>query len=114
MRWAAGCWNWRPGASPRRRAIAGSLVHPGAAGRRPDLPLHRTVRPAGVDPQAAKRLAKRLHDAGQRLGRHPDIGRPVSGDRRELVTVSPYVIVYRTVPGEVRILRVWHEAQLRD
>ena len=69
---------------------------------------------AQFDPQAAQRLAKRLYEAGQRLGHHPDIGRPVSGGRRELVTVPPYVIVYRADPGEVRILRVWHGAQLRD
>jgi toxin ParE1/3/4 len=66
------------------------------------------------DPQAAQRLAERFFEASESLGQHPHIGRPVAGGRRELLTVPPYVIVYRALPAETRILRVWHGAQLRD
>ena len=32
---------------------------------------------------------------------------------RELVVVWPYIVVYRVLPDEVRILRVWHARQDR-
>jgi len=57
---------------------------------------------------AANRVAVQIVAACDRLEHLPERGRPglVSGTR-ELVALRPYVIVYRIVPAEVQILRVW-------
>ena len=44
---------------------------------------------------AAERLIDRLMDAISGLRDFPKAGQPSSGDRRELVTVQPCVILYR-------------------
>jgi addiction module RelE/StbE family toxin len=64
------------------------------------------------DPGAAQRMARRLVEAGNSLAVAPHRGRPVVGDRRELVTIPPYVIRYR-VDGETVIVgRIRHSAQI--
>lgn len=63
------------------------------------------------DPSAAQRMARRLIEAGNSLTVAPHRGRPVANDRRELVTVPPYIIRY-WVDGETIIIgRVRHSAQ---
>jgi addiction module RelE/StbE family toxin len=64
------------------------------------------------NPDAARRVVFEIYDAADILGRHPYVGRGMSGGRRELV-VAPYVIVYRVRTGQIHILNVWHGAQNR-
>jgi toxin ParE1/3/4 len=64
------------------------------------------------NPRAAQALAHGLIDAGNSLANFPHRGRIVPGsDSRELVTAFPYIIRYRFVGNEVRILRVRHASQ---
>ncbi|WP_247878267.1 type II toxin-antitoxin system RelE/ParE family toxin [Azospirillum sp. TSO22-1] len=60
------------------------------------------------NPDAAVHLAERLLVTGESLGELPERGRPISGDRRELLIVWPYIIRYRIDGDEVRIMRVRH------
>lgn len=68
------------------------------------------------NPLAAQRMAKRILAAGNALEMFPERGRPTGvPDVRELVIAgTSYLLVYRVVGKTVQILRVWHEAQLRD
>jgi addiction module RelE/StbE family toxin len=66
------------------------------------------------NPSAASRVAVQLVAACDRLAFLPNRGRPGRAPgTRELVTVRPYVIVYRVTPGAVEIVRIWHMAQSR-
>ena len=66
-------------------------------------------------PGAAQRIGRRLLGACRSLNAFPSRGSPgrVSGTR-EIMTIRPYVIVYRERAGEVQILRIWHGAQDRS
>jgi plasmid stabilization system protein ParE len=64
------------------------------------------------NPRAAAELAKSLIATGDSLVSFPYRGRLVPGtDIRELVTVYPYIIRYRIVRDQVRILRVRHTSR---
>ena len=63
------------------------------------------------NPSAAERVFDRLMAAGDGLETFPDRGRERDDGRRELTTVSPYVIVYRHTSGIVDILRIRHGAR---
>jgi len=67
------------------------------------------------NPAAAHRGAVQIVAACDRLEYLPDRGRSglVPGTR-EIVALWPYVIVYRTTPDGVQILRIWHGAQDRS
>ena len=66
------------------------------------------------NPHAASRMAVELIAACDRLELFPERGRPGSiAKTRELTTVWPYVIVYRTTGQTIEILRIWHGAQDR-
>ncbi len=67
----------------------------------------------GLNPIAARMLARHIVEAARRLRTHPQIGRPGlrEGTREWVVSRSPYVLVYRTTPQAVQILHVWHGAQ---
>jgi toxin ParE1/3/4 len=69
------------------------------------------------DPAAAARVRQKIEAAAGRLGPFPRIGRRGSapGTREWKVTGLPYVIVheFQLEAGEVVILGVFHEAQLR-
>jgi plasmid stabilization system protein ParE len=57
-------------------------------------------------------MAEALRATGDSLECFPHRGRLVPGTgKRELVSVSPYVIRYRVEGDEVRILRVRHSAR---
>jgi toxin ParE1/3/4 len=76
----------------------------------------RIVRHIAVDnPIAAKRIGRELLLAGDSLAMFPRRGRPGrQAGTRELVVISPYVIVYRMAdPDAVTVLRIWHVAQDR-
>jgi toxin ParE1/3/4 len=63
------------------------------------------------DPGAARNLAGRLIEASASLRDFPERGRSVTGGKRELVSVRPYVIRYRVEGDSVYILRIRHAAQ---
>jgi toxin ParE1/3/4 len=64
------------------------------------------------NPRAAIELAEGLLAAGDSLEKFPHRGRPAPGtDTRELVTAYPYIIRYRIIRNEVRILRVRHTSR---
>jgi addiction module RelE/StbE family toxin len=67
------------------------------------------------NPAAAQRVIEDLLIATDSLATFPHRGRTgrLPG-LRELVIVSPYVIIYRIAGDEVLILRVWHSAQNRS
>ena len=76
----------------------------------------RVVRYIATDnPVAAARVGRELLLAGDSLAMFPRRGRPGrQAATRELVAVSPYLIVYRITGADiVTILRVWHSAQDR-
>lgn len=79
--------------------------------------LRRLIIHIALDnPHAAVRMSRRLREAADRLCAFPYQGRPgVVPDTRELVTIRPYIIVYKAVLEEdsVIILRIWHAAQAR-
>lgn len=64
------------------------------------------------NPPAARDLSAALVSAAQSLENFPHRGRLVSGtDKRELVSVHPYIIRYRVVGDTVRILRIRHASR---
>jgi plasmid stabilization system protein ParE len=67
----------------------------------------------GLNPIAARTLARRIVEAARRLRERPQIGRPGlrEGTREWVVARTPYVLVYRTTAQAVEILHVWHAAQ---
>ncbi|MGO1080536.1 type II toxin-antitoxin system RelE/ParE family toxin [Inquilinus sp. CA228] len=78
------------------------------------LDLHR-IRSyiAEFNPWAGSRVAVQLLAAADSLEHLPRRGRPGrTPGTRELVSVQPFVIVYR-ITTVVEILRIWHGAQSR-
>ena len=65
-------------------------------------------------PMAADRLADKLFRAGNALDEKPDRGRRISGNRRELTHIRPFLIRYRVKAGAVEILAVQHQARKPD
>lgn len=67
----------------------------------------------GLNPMAARLMARRIVDAAKRLREQPQIGRPglCDGTREWVVSQTPYVLVYRHTTQAVEILHVWHTAQ---
>jgi addiction module RelE/StbE family toxin len=68
------------------------------------------ARIAADNPQAARKVVKRIQSAVSHLGAFPAAGRPgrVRGTREAVVPKLPYIIVYRIKGHEVEILRVFH------
>lgn len=69
---------------------------------------------ARFNPYAASRIVRQVFTAGNSLSTFPKRGKVRPDGTRELAVVHPYVLVYETTDGAVRILRVWHGAQDRD
>jgi toxin ParE1/3/4 len=66
------------------------------------------------NPPAAFELVGALLLAAARLADFPNIDRPgMANGTRELVIVSPYLLIYEVREDEIRILRVWHGARNR-
>ena len=62
------------------------------------------------NPQAAKRIVKRIRDAARLLSDQPDAGRPgrVHGTRELVIADTSFILPYRVVQNTVQILRVLH------
>jgi plasmid stabilization system protein ParE len=71
---------------------------------------------AEENPVAARQVARELLLVGDSLAMFPRRGRVGRfPDTRELVALSPYILVYRVGDdNSVSILRVWHGAQNRE
>jgi len=65
------------------------------------------------NPQAAKRMVKRIRDAARLLSDQPNAGRPgrVHGTRELVIADTPFILPYRVVQNTVQILRVLHGAR---
>jgi toxin ParE1/3/4 len=63
------------------------------------------------NPRAAAELTRQLKEAGDTLAKFPERGRPIAGERRELLVIWPYSIRYRITGQQAQILRVRHGAQ---
>ena len=65
------------------------------------------------NPQAAKRIVKRIRDAARLLSDQPNAGRPgrVHGTRELVIADTPFILPYRVVQNTVQILRVLHGAR---
>ena len=66
---------------------------------------------AQFNPLAAQRLAARLLSAAHSLESFPERGRRISGDRRELTLIHPYLIRYRFDGERVTITEIRHGAR---
>ena len=65
------------------------------------------------NPEAARRIVRRLWTAVKSLARQPKMGRPgrVYGTRELVVSDTPFLVPYRVVGSEIQILRVLHGAR---
>jgi toxin ParE1/3/4 len=65
------------------------------------------------NPRAAARVLTSIRAAVGRLGRHPSLGRAgrVEGTRELIISNAPYIVAYRVVENQVRILAVIHTSR---
>ena len=65
------------------------------------------------DPEAARRVARRIYERAGGLQTFPNRGRPGRvEDTRELTLAPlPFIIIYRVVPEAVEVVRILHGAQ---
>lgn len=65
------------------------------------------------NPDAARRIVKRLWTAVKALTDQPEMGRPgrISGTRELVVSNTPFIVPYRVVGSQIEILRVFHGAR---
>lgn len=74
------------------------------------------ARIAADNPDAARKVVKRIRQAVERLADFPESGRhgQVAGTRELVVPGLPYLVVYRVGQGSVEVLRVFHTSQERS
>jgi addiction module RelE/StbE family toxin len=67
------------------------------------------------NPEAARKVVKRIRQAVERLADFPESGRhgQVAGTRELVVPGLPYLVVYRIGKESVEVLRVFHTSQER-
>ncbi|MCI3206219.1 type II toxin-antitoxin system RelE/ParE family toxin [Pandoraea capi] len=65
-------------------------------------------------PNAAIWIDSRIDQQLLTLLRFPSAGRPgrVPGTRELVITRTPYIAAYRPLPTRVRVLRIYHNAQM--
>ena len=65
------------------------------------------------NPLAAVNVDDRIREQTEQLIRHPQMGRPgrAIGTRELVISHTPYVVAYRILGDDLRILRVLHSAQ---
>jgi addiction module RelE/StbE family toxin len=82
--------------------------------RRAQRDLHELVAYIAEDSiQGAELVAARILKAAELLTEFPRGGRAgrVAGTRERVVRRTPYILVYKVDPKQVRVLRVYHAAQ---
>jgi len=65
-------------------------------------------------PLAAQRFTARLVTVVESLADHPNKGRPLGDNVRELTVVRPYLVLYEVKAGSVHVLHIRHGAQQPD
>ncbi len=65
-------------------------------------------------PLAGQRFTARLVGVVESLAQHPDRGRPVGDNVRELTVVRPYLVLYEVKGDRVHVLHIRHGAQQPD
>lgn len=65
------------------------------------------------NPQAAKRIVRRIRNVAWLLSDQPDAGRSgrIHGTRELVIAGTPFILPYRVVRNSVQILRVLHGAR---
>jgi toxin ParE1/3/4 len=65
------------------------------------------------NPGAAHGVAVRIRAAVRTLMDHPQLGRVgrIEGTRELVVPQTPFIVAYRTAPGEIHVLAVIHGAR---
>ena len=65
------------------------------------------------NPTAAARILDAICVAIDRLGRHPGLGRAgrVEGTKELIISNAPYIVAYRVVENQVRILAIVHTSR---
>ncbi len=65
------------------------------------------------NPEAARRMVRRIYNTARLLSDQPDAGRPgrVHGTRELVIADTPFILPYRVVNNTVQILRVLHGAR---
>jgi addiction module RelE/StbE family toxin len=65
------------------------------------------------NPHAAARVLTAIRVAVDRLDHHPSLGRAgrVEGTRELIISNAPYIVAYRVVENEVRILAIIHTSR---
>lgn len=65
------------------------------------------------NPEAARKIAKRIWEAARLLAEHPSAGRTgrVPGTRELVIGGTPFILPYRVEDNTVQILRVLHSSR---
>jgi toxin ParE1/3/4 len=65
------------------------------------------------NPEAATRVRDTIRTAIDRLARHPRLGRAgrVEGTRELIISNAPYIVAYRVVEDQLRILAILHTSR---
>ena len=65
------------------------------------------------NPRAAARVLTTIRAAVDRLGQHPSLGRVgrTEGTGELIISNAPYIVAYRVVENQVRILAVIHTSR---
>lgn len=68
---------------------------------------------AQSNPQAAARVHNAIREAVDRLAQHPHFGRAgrVEGTRELIIAGAPYIVVYRVIENQIRILAIIHTSR---
>lgn len=62
------------------------------------------------NPEAARKMARRVWEAAQPLAEHPDAGR-VPGTREVIIGGTPFILPYRVKDNTLQILRALHSSR---
>jgi toxin ParE1/3/4 len=65
------------------------------------------------NPEAARKMARRIREAARLLAEHPGAGRPdrVPGPRELVNGGTPFILPYRVKDNTVQVLRVLHSSR---
>jgi len=65
------------------------------------------------NPDAAGRIVTAIHSAAERLADHSRLGRTgrVAGTRELVIPRTPYIVAYRIVADQIRVLAVIHASR---